>query len=526
MSIPKEPRQLMINLMYLVLTAMLALNVSAEIINAFFLIDRGITGSNNVFDTSNASTFDVLSKNAEQDLSKYQKLVDAAKEVSAISKEFHTYVDDLREGMVKETDGYYPADDKDHPGFPKGYKNKDVTTRVLVEEGKGEELKARILADRAKITAIVNKLKGAEGTGIDEASLADLEKRIQLSVSDEWENAKPKRPNWSAFTFNHMPLASVFPIMRKFQNDMKSSEAAVLNFLSDQVGKQTFKVDAFIPIASAKKAYVISGEQFEAEVTVGASSKSVYENMSIRVNGSPQKVENGIAKYTTSTNSTGVQKYKVDITLTNPTTQKAETYSKEFEYEVGRRSVTVSADKMNVLYIGVDNPISVAAAGVSSNDLRVSASGAGINLRGGNGKYTATVSQPGEANISVSGGGLTNSRFNFRVKRIPDPVARLSKSSGGGMGTGEFKAQGGVGAFLDNFDFEAVCVIQGFNLVYVPKRQDAVPVVNPGARYNDRARELVSRAKPGDIYYFENVKAKCPGDQAGREINSMVFTIK
>ena len=248
--------------------------------------------------------------------------------------------------------------------------------------------------------------------------------------------------------------------------------------------------------------------------------------MSIRVNGSPQKVENGIAKYTASTGSTGVQKYKVDITLTNPTTQKAETYSKEFEYEVGRRSVTVSADKMNVFYIGVDNPVSVAVAGVSSNELRVSASGAGISLRGGNGKYTATVSQPGESTISVSGGGLTNSSFKFRAKRIPDPVARLSKSSGGAMGTGEFKAQGGVGAFLDNFDFEAVCVIQGFNLVYVPKRQDAVPVVNAGARYNDRARELVSRAKPGDIYYYENVKAKCPGDNAGRTINPMVFTIK
>ncbi len=526
MSIPKEPRQLMINLMYLVLTAMLALNVSAEIINAFFLIDKGITGSNKVFDTSNASTMEVLSKNADQDLSKYQKLVDAAKEVNAISKDFHSYVENLREGMVKATNGYYPETDKDHPGFPKGYKDKDVTTRVLVEEKKGEELRTRILGDRDKILAIINKLNGAEGTAINEASLADLEKRIQLSVSDDWKNAKPKRDSWSAFTFNHMPLASVFPILRKFQNDMKSSEAAVLNFLSDQVGKQTFKVDAFIPIASAKKAYVISGEPFEAEVTVGASSKSVYENMSIRVNGSPQKVENGIAKYTTTTNSTGVQKYKVDITLTNPTTQKAETYSKEFEYEVGRRSVTVSADKMNVLYIGVDNPISIAAAGVSSNELRVSASGGGISLRGGNGKYTATVSQPGEATINVSGGGLTNSRFNFRVKRIPDPVARLSKSSGGGMGTGEFKAQGGVGAFLDNFDFEATCVIQGFNLVYVPKRQDAVPVVNPGARYNDRARELVSRAKPGDIYYFENVKAKCPGDQAGREINSMVFTIK
>lgn len=94
------------------------------------------------------------------------------------------------------------------------------------------------------------------------------------------------------------------------------------------------------------------------------------------------------------------------------------------------------------------------------------------------------------------------------------------------MGNGEFKAQGGVGAFLDNFDFDANCAIQGYNLVYVAKRQDPVEVINGGARYNDKSKRLVQRAKPGDIYYFDNVKAKCPGDIAGRTINSMVFNIK
>jgi hypothetical protein len=105
-------------------------------------------------------------------------------------------------------------------------------------------------------------------------------------------------------------------------------------------------------------------------------------------------------------------------------------------------------------------------------------------------------------------------------------VARLSKSSGGQMGNGEFRAQGGVGAFLDNFDFEATCKIQGFNLVYVAKRQDPVEAINSGARYGAQAKRLVGKAKPGDIFYFDNVKAKCPGDPAGRKINSMVFKIK
>ena len=114
----------------------------------------------------------------------------------------------------------------------------------------------------------------------------------------------------------------------------------------------------------------------------------------------------------------------------------------------------------------------------------------------------------------------------FRVKKIPDPVAKLSGKTGGEVGSGEFKAQGGLGAFLENFDFDAKCEIQGYDLVYQAARQDAVPSVNSGGRYNDKSLRLVQQAKPGDRYFFENVRARCPGDQTGRKINDLVFKIK
>ncbi|MCB0637258.1 MAG: hypothetical protein KDC54_11605, partial [Lewinella sp.] len=116
MSIPKEPRQLMINIMYLVLTAMLALNVSAEIINAFFMIDRGIEGSNNVIQGSNDLAQTALDLNAAQDLERYQPLVDAAKEVRQLSTDFNREIDELRELLVSKSGGYYPEDDEHHPG--------------------------------------------------------------------------------------------------------------------------------------------------------------------------------------------------------------------------------------------------------------------------------------------------------------------------------------------------------------------------------------------------------------------------
>lgn len=525
MSIPKEPRQLMINIMYLVLTAMLALNVSAEIINAFFMIDRGIVGSNKIIDKSNEFALTALEQNVKQDEERYGKLLTAAKEVQKISKDFTTYITGIRDKMVEETDGYYPATDDKHAGQPKGYKNKDVTTRVLVKQGEGEKIKERVLATREELIKIMQGLKGTKGTNITDESIAELEKSITLNISNEWE--KSKKPSWSYFTFNQMPLAAIFPIFSKFENDMKSSEAAVLNYLIGQVGAKTFKVDNFLPIASAPKSYIIAGDEYSADLTIGASSKSVYDNMSIRVNGASVPVKDGIATYTARPTTPGVQKYKVAITLTNPTTNEVETYEKEFEYEVGRRSVTVAADKMNVFYIGVDNPVSVSAAGVSTNDLKVSASGGGIRMSpAGNGKYNVTVSEPGDARITVSGGGLAATNFAFRVKRIPDPTPQLGRSKGGTMPNGEFKGQEGLIAMLDGFDFDARCDIQGYTLVYIAKREDPIDSDNAGGRFNDKSQRLVARAKPGDVYYFNNIKARCPGDKAGRPLGTIAFQIR
>ena len=192
---------------------------------------------------------------------------------------------------------------------------------------------------------------GAEGTQITEESIADLEKSITLEISKDWQQSEKK--SWAEFTFKQMPLASVFPIFRKFQNDMKSSEAALINFLSGQMGITATKVDNFIPIASPEKSYIIAGEPYRAEITIGASSKSVYENMKISVGGQRLRTEDGIASYVANTSTPGVHEYDVAIALTNPTTGETETYNKTFSYEVGRRSVTVAADRMNVLYLSL-----------------------------------------------------------------------------------------------------------------------------------------------------------------------------
>jgi hypothetical protein len=211
-------------------------------------------------------------------------------------------------------------------------------------------------------------------------------------------------------------------------------------------------------------------------------------------------------------------------------TKEVKNVTSDFTYEVGRRSVAVSADKMNVFYIGVENPISVAAAGVSSNEIKVSANGGGANMSGSGKNFMVRVSTPGDCNINVAGGGL-NENFKFRVKRIPDPFAQLpsndpSYKRGGAIGNGTIKAMGQLVAVLENFDFDAKCNIQSFDFTFVAKRQDPVTYPNQGGSFNGNVSGAIGRCKPGDVLYFDNVKGRCPGDNVGRDLNSLVLKIK
>ncbi len=514
MSIPKEPRQLMINLMYLVLTALLALNVSAEIINAFFSLNKGIKNSNGIVDSSNES----LKKAIDTQVKAYNNTANQAyqtdaEKVIAISKEFCEYMKGMTDEMVTGAGG---VDPKHSDGRPVRYKDKDVTTDMFINHAKGTEVEAKIKATREAFLAAIRDPKARE----------ELSKSIPLDVETLPEDTKAK--TWVDYKFKQMPVAAIMPFFTKLQADSKSSETAILNYIAKQVNGIEIKLDQFLVAISPNNGYVIKGEKFSADVALAAYSSNPGTGVSIVVNGQSLGVKEGIGHYETIANTLGKQTIKATASIKNPLTGEVKSATKDFTYEVGQRSVALSADKMNVVYIGVDNPISVAAAGVSSNDLKVSSND--MTISGSGGKYTARATkQNNAANINVSAGSL-NQSFPFRVKRIPDPVAMLPlprpTGLGGQVGNGTFKAVSGVVALLDNFDFDAKCQIQSFNFTYLAKRQDPVTYPNQGGSYNSNVAGAVQKAKPGDTYYFDEIKARCPGDDAGRPINSLVFTIK
>lgn len=527
MSIPKEPRQLMINIMYLVLTALLALNVSAEIFNAFKMVDKGLVKSNTSLEESNNKMPQLIKDGAKkrESLAKYAERVDPIREKSA---ELTSYLDGIVDKMIADTEGYVVNDAGEETDELRGKKNFDITTRTLVEDqngkpGLGPELKEKLEAYRDEIM-----------TFIDEEDRDDFSKNVAIQLDDEtWK--KKKKKSWSHFNFGHMPLQAVKPIFTKFVNDIKATEAAALNYLANKVGTTVdVTFDEYAVVSAPSKSYIIKGEQYKADLFLTASAGSDSKTgISISVNGKTLPMgKDGKAQYVASAGSVGVKKYTAVASLTNPVTGETKQYKSSFEYEVGERSVAISPTKMNVFYIGVDNPIEVSAAGVPSNQIKVAmgGQGGGTIKKNSDGTYTVNVKTPTKkgdfAKVNVTAPGMTASK-DFRVKRIPNPVPKVGRNRGGAVKSGEFKISKGVYPDLESFDFDAKCRITEYVFVRAAKRQDPIITrVTGTGKWDAKVQGSIAKTKPGDRYFIENIKCKCPGDAAARDLGSISFVIR
>ncbi len=196
-------------------------------------------------------------------------------------------------------------------------------------------------------------------------------------------------------------------------------------------------------------------------------------------------------------------------------------------------AISIQLSKMDVVYVGVDNPIQVSVPGLASSDYRVQTD-KGSLICTGVGKYNLKVPVPGEVTLSVyTSKGPAKLKQKFRVKRIPDPVpalgAKFTRSDT--IDLGIFKAQAGIWLGHENLDYDTKCEVLGYKIThigadYVEGKMFTKTVRNKGARFGDQAKVLISEAGPDDIFIFNEIKAKCPGDLNPRNLNALVFFMK
>jgi len=528
MSIPKEPRQQMINIMYLVLTALLALNISAEILNAFKMLNKSIDNSNTSAEQKASDSMKRFAASVEKD--PFGKpYYNVALSADSIGNYYTAYVKNLMTEMVAESN----KNSKD-PSSTEiiNDREKETATR-FAEGGKATELKNKLEEAKSKFIALfdVNRKKSDGSPMFTEADLTTLKQGIAIedySQTPTDEHGKPT--TWERKTFFQMPIAPAITLINKMQNDIKTTQAFVIDKLYKKVNEADIVIDNYVVGVAPNGTKFIQGEEFMADVFLSASSSQQKPNISVNGSGMPLDAQ-GIAHYKSGVlNSVGERSFNFTINYQDVHGQK-KTVNETRKITVvppPDHVAVVSPTKMNVFYIGVDNPVAASITGIPAKDTNASMSGGSISPAGP-GTYTVRVQTPGKATINLSGknqlGKTVNLSSEFRVKRIPDPTPELGGKSGGKMGTGEFKAQQAVFAMLHDFDFDAKFNVMGFEMTLVEKGQDLQICNNSGARFEGTCATYQQKAKVGNIYYFDNIKAKGP-DGSTRTLPSISFKIQ
>lgn len=510
MSLPKEPRQKMINMMYLVLTALLALNVSSEILNAFKTVNNSITTANNVVDAKNASTFQSFEaklkdpKSAEKAAIWYPKAQAAQKLSDDISK----YIDDLKLTLKKESKGENlgTANEK----FSED--NLDASTRLLVEGKAGSELEQRLIAYKKQMLEIIPEKK-------DEFS-----KTLPLDMSiPKSQTGSTTSKEWKSAYFHMTPTIAALTILSKFQNDVKNSEAQIVDYAHKSIGEVEVIFDAFQAFAGTNSNYLMPGQELQITAGVGAFSKAALPTVSINGASIPLGPD-GAALYKTTVSGAGEHKVNVVVNYTTPDGKPA-TVTKEVKYTVGVPSgASVFLEKMNVVYMGVDNPVMVSAGSAGKEKMNVSFTNGAITSAGGD-RYIIKPSKMGPGELKITVDGKTSS-FPLRCKNLPDPTAMVGTSKGGSMPAATFKAMGGVLAKLLDSEFDAPYQVVGYTLgANGGAFQTYQQATNDGGRWGGNAAAIVGRATPGTSVFFDQIRVKGP-DGKVRELPGIFFNLK
>ncbi|MBO9200261.1 MULTISPECIES: type IX secretion system motor protein PorM/GldM [Niastella] len=515
MALPKEPRQKMINMMYLVLTALLALNVSSEILNAFVTVNGSITKSNDLITDKNKLTYESFAEKLKDPTTHAQAEAWApkAEEAKKLSADLFAYIEALKADLEKAAGT--------HENHQTGKQeinadNLDAAIRIMDKEGKGAELYKKLGAYKTQMLALV-----------DPSEKAHFENALPIDLTVPASKSGNKYGNdingWIQSYYHMTPAIAALTILSKFQNDVKNSEAQVVDYLHSKIGTVKLIYNKFQVIATANTNYAMPGDPVEITAGVGAFSDAAKPKITINGQSMPITAE-GTALFKTTASGTGDHPVNVVIEFQKPdgTTERV---NKTIKYTVGVPSgASVFLEKMNVLYIGVDNPLTVSGGSVGAEKTRVTFADGSIT-KGAGGHYTAKPSKPGMSEIVVNADGKTF-KFPMRLKYLPPPAAFIGGKKGGSIASAELKAIGAVIAKLEESDFEAPYKVLSYKVGAVGGPiQLYQEFPNDNNRWSGQAAALISRCGPGTRVFFDQIQVVGP-DGRKREIPGMNFTLK
>ena len=539
MSSGGTPRQKMIGMMYLVLTALLAMNVSKSILDAFVIVNEGLERTNENFEKKNQKLYADFKAALEKNPDKTKPYHERALKAKKLSEELIAYIEKIKKHVIEKTDKKEKAvADTISLKYVDAKDNYDVPTEVLI----GSEPATPIDGD---LTALDLKKKVAKYRdemiklfdGKDlflPAEKKDIETKLKLGLDlpDGVENGV--KAGWEIVSFFHLPLAAVIVNLTALETQITNAEVDAVSKLLSAVSAGDFKFDKLQAKVIAPSSVLIQGDEYKADVLLVASNSTSNPKILLcavdtskndgktdpRLNkndpGKEIPVSGGVGKYKTGTGSTGEQKWSGVIQVEDPA-GGTQYYPFAASYIVTPPALVVSPTKMNVLYIGVPNPVDISVPGYAPELVTPNISGGSISPDPGKkGSYIVTCPAGSkEANISVSvKQGSTNKPmqggYKFRVKPLPDPVAKVGgKESGGVISKSLLLASGGVAAVMKNFDFDLKVSVASYS-VALNVGGEFKSASATGYNFSTEVTNLLQKVKNNGRVIFEDIKVRMP----------------
>jgi len=513
---PVSPRQKMINLMYVVLMAMLALNVSNEVLNGFSIVEESLNRTTSNSAKENLAIYEDFETQMKANPQKTKEWYDKAQKVRQMCDSLYNFAAELKQAIVVEADG------KD--GNVNDIRNKEdleAANQVMLSpsRGQGKTLFNAINSFREQMLQMVTDPKQKE----------IIASNLTTNVP---KNALGK--NWQEYMFESMPAAAAVTLLSKLQSDVRYAEGEVLHTLVQNIDVKDIRVNALEAFVIPNSQTIVRGDKFSAHIVmaavdttqvpdiyIGNQKVTLHDNLYERICGATGDFT--LAGYMETVNGNG-DKIRRDFSQ---------------KYTVVDPSATVSADLMNVLYAGYNNPISISVPGVPLNKITATMSG-GTLQPVGPGRYIARPSTVGQdVTFTVmstnTGHAQQMGQFKFRVRKLPDPTPYMNikdehgnptRYKGGGLAKGQLVVAEAIGAAIDDGILDIAFRVQSFETVFFDNMGNAVPMASEGSQFSARQREEFRKLSRNRRFYVSRVTVVGPDGLTRTLQNPMEVIVK
>ena len=544
----ETPRQKMIAMMYLVLTALLALNVSKEILDAFLVVNKSMESTHASTAAKSHQMYTTFENQHTMNQEKVGPFWKEAQNVRSKSDEMVDYLENQKLELVKvaerkdEEEVYekYYQDTIIH-GIKKKLlilsdvptKDKfDATTTYMVRPGKKGE--AYVLS---------TKMQEYRELILNTMNLPPNDKKVGMITNMEgirYQNADGQTQDWEYHNFYHTILAADITILNKVIQEVRSAEFNAIVYLYRSISEQDFKFGSVAAKIIPKSTYVFKGQQYEADVLVAAFDQNLDATVKVVHGvdsitpaniGQAQVYEglSGYGKLEFPAKREGLHRYAGIIELVDPKTNKTTPYPFRGEYIVAPPALTVSPLKMNVFYIGVKNPVAISAPGIPMDKVTTGISVGKLYKDPKSSNYIVEVPKGQKkaivsATAKIDGKSFSLGQMEFRVKRVPTPTAMIAGQTDGKIDKNALLAAGAIIPDMKDFEFDLYFEVTGFTFATIING-DWIPKNVTGNRFSSEISGIIRNGRAKQKFFFENIQAKGP-DGTVRSLNPVNLELR